>query len=295
MGFRAVCIESRCRCSYSGGYLVVTGETKTTKIHLSEISSLTFCTSSVYVSGYLMSELAKSKIPVVFCDEKCYPVAESLPLYGAHNCSARLVDQLDWTAPAKKRVWQRVVRDKIKAQAEVLHIVGAIADEKVLKSYVEDVRSGDPTNREAAAAGLYFTSLFGPAFNRDQDSELNAALNYGYSILLSKVSREVVSRGYLTQAGINHRGELNQWNLSCDLMEPFRPFVDLVVIQSGLTHFGVDMRRLLIDMMNRTVSFDGGSYKMGSVVSRYVQSCFDALERKIAIDEIEMYSMIHER
>ena len=292
MGFRAVCIESRCRCSYSGGYLVVTSGEVTTKIHLSEIASLTFCTTKVYVSGYLMAELAKCKIPVVFSDEKCFPVAESLPLYGSHNCSARLAHQLEWTVPAKKRVWQKVVRDKIAAQAEVLALFDAGEAALTLRSYADDVRSGDPTNREAAAASLYFSTLFGPSFNRDQESDVNAALNYGYSILLSKVSREVVSRGYITQMGINHRGELNQWNLSCDFMEPFRPFVDLVVIRSGITVFNTEMKRLLIDIMNRSVSYGEGVYKMASVVSLYVQSCFDALERKIAVEDIRMYTML---
>ena len=291
MGFRNVCVESRCRCSYSGGYLVVTGEAVTTKIHLSEIASLTFCTTKVYVSGYLMSELAKNKIPVVFSDEKCFPVAESLPLHGSHNCTARIESQLCWSVPTKKRLWQKIVRDKITAQSEVLLLNDAMKEAEALRSYADDVRSGDPTNREAAAAALYFSALFGQAFSRDQESDLNASLNYGYSILLSKVSREVVSRGYLTQYGINHRGDFNQWNMSCDFMEPFRPFVDLVIIRSGIAFFGTEMRRLLIDIMNHEVRYDDGVYKMGSVVGRYIRGCFDALERKIAPDDIRMYRM----
>lgn len=291
MGFRAVCIESRCRCSYSGGYLVVTGEAETTKIHLSEIASLTFCTTKVYVSGYLMSELAKNKIPVVFTDEKSYPVAESLPLFGSHNCPKRLDEQLAWSVPAKKRLWQKVVRDKIKAQSEVLTKWNFDREATILLQFAEDVRSGDPTNREAAAAGMYFSTLFGKTFNRDQDSDLNACLNYGYSILLSKVSREIVSRGYLTQTGINHRSELNQWNFSCDLMEPFRPFVDQTVLLSGIGTFDKEMRRLLIDITNRTVAYRDGSYKMGSVIGLYIQDCIDSLNRKISAEDIDMYEM----
>lgn len=291
MGFRSVCIESRCRCSYSGGYLVVTGEAATTKIHLSEIASLTFCTTQVYVSGYLMSELAKNKIPVVFSDEKCLPVAEALPLHGSHNCTARIESQMEWTVPAKKRLWQQVVRDKIGAQVQVLRAMDAVRAAHVLEEYADDVRSGDPTNREAAAASQYFSALFGPSFNRDQDSDLNASLNYGYSILLSKVSREIVARGYLTQCGINHRSDFNEWNFPCDLMEPFRPFVDITVIRSEIPCFNTQMRRLLLDIMNREVEYDDGVYKMGSVINRYVQDCFDALDRTIAFDDIKMYTI----
>lgn len=292
MGFRAVCIENRCKCSYQSGYLVVTNADTTTKIHLSEIASLTFCTTQVYVSGYLMSELAKNKIPVIFSDEKCYPVAESLPLYAAHNCSERVASQLEWTVPSKKRVWQKVVQDKIGAQADLLAFDGHDHEAEILRSYRADVKSGDTTNREAAAAVLYFPTLFGEGFNRDQDNVVNASLNYGYSVLLSKVAREIVSRGYLTQTGIFHRGEFNEWNLACDLMEPFRPYVDYLVLYSGVEEFDKEMRRLLINMMSREVSYNGGSYKLGSVVSLYVKDCLDALEKRTYPDDIEMYSIV---
>lgn len=289
MGFRAVVVESRSRCSYKGGYLVVTRGDKTAKLHLSEISSLTLCTTQVYVSAYLLSELAKCKIPVVFSDEKCFPVAESLPLYGAHNCSGRVADQLEWTLPSKKRVWKKVVTDKIGAQADVLDYVGCGCEAEILRGYGSEVKSGDTTNREAAAAALYFKALFGRDFNRDQDTDLNASLNYGYSILLSRVCREVVSRGYLTQQGIGHRGELNQWNLACDLMEPFRPFVDLSVAHSGIDCFSKEMRHMLLDMMSREVSWRDGRYKLGSVISSYVKECLNALNKEAPADDIEMY------
>lgn len=292
MGFRAVCIESRCKCSYKSGYLVVTSADTTTKIHLSEIASLTFCTTQVYVSGYLMSELAKNKIPVTFSDEKCYPVAESLPLYGAHNCSGRAASQLEWSTPSKKRVWQKVVQDKIGAQAELLAFDKHDREATILKGYQADVKSGDTTNREAAAAALYFSTLFGDDFNRDQDNVINASLNYGYSVLLSKVAREITARGYLTQIGINHRGEFNQWNLACDLMEPFRPYVDYLVLYSGIEEFDKEMRRLLINMMSREVTYKDGTYKLGSVVSLYIKDCLDALEKRTYPDDIEMYNII---
>lgn len=291
MGFRAVCIESRCRCSYQGGYLVVTRGDDTTKIHLSEILSLTFSTTQVYVSAYLMSELAKCKIPVVFCDEKRFPVAESLPLHGAHNCLARVTAQLDWSLPSKKRLWQRVVRDKVAMQAMVLQKYGFEREARMLGEYIENVRSGDPTNREAAAASLYFATLFGDGFSRDSDCDINASLNYGYSVLLSRVCRELVAHGCLTHVGICHRGGLNQWNLACDLMEPFRPFVDYLVLASGLASFGPDMRHLLINMMSRMLPYDDGVYKFGSVVSRYVRGCLDVLDRKIDIVDLKCYEM----
>lgn len=292
MGFRAVCIESRCKCSYSGGYLVVTTNEVTTRIHLSEIASITFCTTQAFVSAYLLSELAKAKIPVVFSDEKYLPVAECLPMHGAHNNSARIADQLAWTLPAKKRLWQRIVQDKITLQARVLDLYGDAATAPVLRSYAASVRSGDPDNREAVAAAAYFTALFGAPFNRDMDCPLNYSLDYGYSIILSKVAREIASRGYLTQIGIHHRGSLNPWNLACDFMEPFRPYIDVVIVRTNQDKFDTETRRQLIGIMSDSIDYDGGRYKLGSVIKYYVRDCFDALEKKIDFADIKCYELL---
>lgn len=225
MGFRTVCIESRSRLSYASGYLVVRQSDKDTKVHLGEINLLVIATTQAYVSTYLMSELTKHKIPVVFCDDKSFPIGEYLPLYGSYNSAGRVADQMGWTEPAKKRLWKYVVKHKISRQADMLGYCGHDEEEDVLRNYARSVKSGDTDNREAAAAALYFPTMFGKGFRRDQDIPVNASLNYGYSLLLAKVSREIASRGYLTHVGICHRGELNQWNLACDLMEIGRAHV----------------------------------------------------------------------
>ena len=291
MGFRAVCIESRCKCSYSGGYLVVTKTEATTRIHLSEIASITFCTTQAYVSAYLLSELAKAKIPVVFSDEKYLPVAECLPMHGAHNNSARIADQIEWSRPAKKRLWQRIVKDKILLQARVLELNDLSDAAKVLRGYAENVRSGDPDNREAVAAAVYFATMFGGPFNRDLDCPLNYSLDYGYSIILSKVAREVASRGYLTQIGIHHRGDLNPWNLACDLMEPFRPYIDVVIVRTNQDKFDTETRRQLIGIMSDSIRYDDGMYKLGSVIRYYVRDCLDVLEKKKDPSDVKCYEL----
>lgn len=284
-GFRTVLIESPCRLSYKSGYMVVRKDEETAKIHLSEISSVTLHTQQAYVSAYLMSELAKSKISLVVSDERHNPVGQCLPLYGAHNTTKRISEQLAWGEPIKKRVWQRVVRDKIRQQAALL-ADRDLPEAKVLRSAVEEVRSGDVTNREAHAARVYFQSLFGLGFTRDIDCVTNDALNYGYAVLLSLVNREIVSRGYLTQCGICHRSEYNEFNLACDFMEPFRPVVDRMVDDWVASEFDSDARRMLADLPNKVVSYREGSYKLGSVVSLYVQDCLNALNKKAGIDDI---------
>lgn len=265
--------------------MVVRKDEETAKIHLSEISSVTLHTQQAYVSAYLMSELAKNKISLVISDERHNPVGQYLPLYGAHNTTKRIAEQLAWGEPIKKRVWQKVVREKIRQQASVL-ADRDLSEAKTLKGAVDEVRSGDVTNREAHAARIYFQALFGQGFSRDINCAVNDALNYGYSILLSTVNREIVSRGYLTQCGICHRNEYNEFNFACDLMEPFRPVVDRAVDDWVAGEFDSGARRMLADLPNKVVSYRDGAYKLGSVVSLFVQDCLNALNKKASIDDI---------
>ena len=271
---------------------MVRKEDDAAKVHLSEITTVVLQTNQVFVSAYLMSELAKAKISLVTSDEKHNPVGQYLPLYGAHNTSKRIGEQLEWGEPVKKRVWQRVVRDKIAHQSRLLNARASEPEGEMLARLVEEVRSGDTTNREAHAARVYFPALFGLGFCREAEVPVNAALNYGYGVLLSAVNREIVARGYLTQCGICHRSEFNQFNLSCDLMEPFRPIVDRLVFDNIDGDFTKDDKRLLVDMLNQHIPYRDGSYRVGSVIGLYVQDCLNALNKKLSVDEIEAFDVI---
>ncbi len=292
MAFRNVIIENPCKCTYKGGYMVVREEDKTAKVHLSEISSVVLETNQAFMSAYLMAELAKTKISLVISDEKRNPVGQYLPLYGAHNTSKKVVEQIGWSEPAKKRVWQRVVKDKISHQASILNARAKEEGAERLSELIPEVRSGDATNREGVAARLYFQALFGQDFSRDQDTPLNGALNYGYAILLSAVNREIVARGYMTQVGICHRNEYNQFNFGCDLMEPFRPIVDRLVHDNFEGELDAYMKRILVDMLNTSVGYKDGSYRVSSVISSYVSDCLSALSKRLSVAEIQPFDVV---
>ena len=293
MGFRTIVIEKPCKLSYRGGYMEVRLEDDVQKYHLSEISSIILESTQVYFSAYLASELAKSKILTIFCDKKHLPVGQYLPLYGAHNCSKRIQEQIAWGEVIKKQVWQAVVKYKIDQQANLLSDRN-LENSNVLFGFAKSVKSGDTTNREAQAARVYFSSLFGENFTREIDSPLNAALNYGYSILLAMVSRELSARGYLTQIGICHRNEYNQFNLACDLMEPFRPLVDRVVLDNFEGDFTRDLRLTLLSISTMVIEYKDGVYKVSSVVSLFVQDCLNALNKKIMVDEISSFKVVED-
>lgn len=272
--------------------MVVRKEDDTVKVLLQDVDSITLMTNQVFVSAYLLAEIAKLKISFIVSDEKALPIGQYLPLYGSYKTSQRIPEQISWSEPAKKRVWQRVVQDKISHQADILEARSNDTSAKLLRAASDEVRSGDSTGREAYAAKVYFQSLFGRDFNRDLQCTVNAALDYGYSIILSSVSREIVSRGYLTQLGICHKNEFNQFNLSCDLMEPFRPIIDKLVFDNLGDEFDRNMKLLLIDVLNQQICYRGGSYKVSSVISYYVGDCLAALNRRLSVSEISDFDVL---
>jgi CRISPR-associated endonuclease Cas1 subtype II len=148
-----------------------------------------------------------------------------------------------------------------------------------LDVYIEELQRNDETNREGHAAKVYFDTLFGMSFKRDDGSDLNAALNYGYTVLLSQFNRDIVAYGYLTQLGIKHRNEFNPYNLSSDLMEPFRPLIDKIVRDNIDEGFDGAMKIKLIDVLNQQVVINRSKQYVSNAIAIYVKSVFQAIKK----------------
>lgn len=142
---------------------------------------------------------------------------------------------------------------------------------------MKEITWNDGTNREGHAAKVYFNALFGMDFTRTEDNYINAALNYGYSIILSAFTREIVSNGYITQLGLFHDNMFNQFNLGSDLMEPFRILVDRQVVSMCLDQFEHEEKMQLVNIMNQEIMIDGKIQYVNNAVKIYVRSVFDAL------------------
>lgn len=275
MSWRVVVVSNSAKLDYQMGYLVVRQDT-TTKIHLSEISVLLIETTAVSLTGYLLSELIKKKIKVIFCDEKRNPSSELVPFYGSHDTSMKLRKQIEWSKDAKAAVWTEIVADKIRKQSEVLRLYEK--DEyKMLNHYVEELQFGDSTNREGHAAKVYFNALFGMDFTRTAENSVNAALNYGYGIILSSFNREVAANGYSTQLGLFHDNMFNQFNLGSDLMEPFRPLVDRKVKELHPDKFEHEEKMRILSILNEEVVIGGKREYVNNAIKIYCKSIFDAL------------------
>ena len=268
-------ITKRAKLDLQLNHLVIRND-NVTKVNLSEIAVLLIESTAVSITTSLLAELTKKKIKVIFCDDKRMPSSELVGYYGSHDTSLKYKKQICWTAEMKKLVWSEIVAEKIRKQAEFL-------DEKkkqesvLLNQYINEILPGDESNREGHAAKVYFNALFGMDFSRTLDCNINAALNYGYSIILSSFAREVVSQGYFTQLGVFHDNMFNQFNLACDLMEPFRVLVDRKVVHMDLAEFSSKEKMELVDILNHTVYIDGSREYVSKAMRIYSKSVFDAL------------------
>ena len=275
MSWRTVVISKRAKLDLQLGFLVVRGE-DTVKIHLGEIGLLLIENTAVSLTVSLLAELTKRKVKVIFCDEKRNPSSELIGYYGSHDTSNKVRSQIVWKDKTKEAVWTEIVTEKIRKQKDFLQSLGK-EEANLLSSYLQQITWNDGTNREGHAAKVYFNALFGMEFTRTADNLINAALNYGYAIILSVFNREVVSNGYLTQLGLFHDNMFNQFNLSSDLMEPFRILVDRCVIKMPLLEFGHPEKMQLVNLLNDEVVIDGRTQNVGNAIKIYCKSVFDAL------------------
>lgn len=278
MSWRSVVVSSSAKLDYQMGYLVVRKDI-TQKVHLSEIGLLIIESTAVSLTGALISELVKRKIKVIFCDEKRNPSCELLAYYGAHDTSAKIKKQVAWTSDMKTTVWTEIVSEKIRKQRDNLSYFGRDESE-LLQRYLEEVEFGDTTNREGHAAKVYFNALFGKDFSRTTDCNINAALNYGYSIILSMFNREIVSNGYLTQIGLFHDNMFNSFNLASDLMEPFRVIIDRRVKEMKIETFEKSEKMWLVDTLNDEVKINGRRELVSNAIKIYCKSVLESLEEK---------------
>ena len=279
-------ISSTAKLDYQMGFLVVR-QKDVHKIHINEIAILIVETTSVSLTTALLSELVKKKVKVIFCDEKRNPSSELIPYYGSHDTSVKVKKQIQWTEEFKKSVWTEIVYQKIRKQADFLASVGK-QEADLLYRYLTEIEFGDVTNREGHAAKVYFNALFGKDFTRSSENSVNAALNYGYSLILSAFNREISINGYLTQLGLFHDNMFNPYNLGSDLMEPYRPLVDQMVRTISPQKFDQEEKRLLIQLLQNEVVIAGRNEYIINAIKIYCKSIFDALNDQ-DLSQIKFY------
>ena len=202
-------------------------------IPIEDIGVVVLDNRRITITSGVLEALLENNAAVITCDQRSMPVGLLLPLCGNTTQNERFRDQLEASVPLKKQLWQQTVRQKIQNQAYVLAQVTG-KEEKAMNVWADNVRSGDPDNIEARAAAYYWRYLFPdiPTFVRGREGEPpNNLLNYGYAILRAVIARALVGSGLLPTLGIHHHNRYNAYCLADDIMEPYRPYVDQLVIE----------------------------------------------------------------
>lgn len=222
-------IQKAAKLNLSKGQLRLENDEGEFTLPLEDITALILESPQIALTSALLSECQDKGVAVLTCDKTHTPNGVLLP-FQPHSRQSRVARiQQSWTEPLRKRLWQRVIQTKILNQAVCLDMTVGGEESTRLKAFVDRVGSGDPDNIEAQAARDYWPRLFGPDFRRHGNDSVNAGLNYGYAVVRAFVARSQVAYGLIPAFGIHHDNELNAFNLTDDMMEMFRPFVDHMV------------------------------------------------------------------
>ncbi|MFC0265042.1 type II CRISPR-associated endonuclease Cas1 [Alloscardovia macacae] len=289
MSWRNVFVSKHSKISTKMNHLVILTDDDSYQIPLSDIGNVIIDTTRAAITTYAVAECMEKKIKIVFCDARGIPVGETVP-YAVHgNRVVNIRTQMNWQKSKRDTLWRTIVQEKIAHQAILLKDIEC-ADWGSVYALAEEVQEGDPKNKEAVAAHMYFPRIFTYEFTRSDSSHpINAMLNYGYAVLLSETCRHISALGYLTEIGVHHESEKNPYNLASDLMEPFRPFVDRAV-------YGMDVKELnpktKVELVNLLLEEEPGlPGKLSRSIECFVQSCLRYLaEENCALPSLGFYS-----
>lgn len=276
------------RLSLDRGFLAVTGpDGRLGAVALDDIEAVILSHPAASLTSQIVSALALRGAPLVICGGDFKPSAYVLPVSGYFAQGERVEAQAQASLPTRKRLWADIVRAKIMAQAAALERIGA--DCGAVKALAGRVRTGDGGNLEAVAAQRYFPAMFGAKFIRgDGDNPVNAFLNYGYTVLRAATARAIVAAGLHPSLSIAHHSRGEALRLADDLMEPFRPAVDLLahrLMQNGVSEMTPETKRALAEVLHADYDTDDGASPLSNVLSRLTLSLVQVYlgqQRKLA-------------
>ncbi len=262
-------------------------ETKTVPIE--DIGVIVLENQQITITNGLLEKLINNNVAVINCDKTHMPIGLLMPLNGHTEQSERFKNQINASAPLKKNLWQQTIAAKITNQAGLLKEKSIPC--RKMEIWAKEVTSGDALNHESRAAVFYWANLFGTSdFNRNPEGKApNNLLNYGYAILRGITARAIVSSGMLPTMGIFHRNKYNAYCLADDIMEPYRPYVDLIVThiietEDNIDELTIEIKKQLLDIASIDVVIDGKNSPLMVAMSRTTNSlydCFEGTARKI--------------
>ncbi len=263
---------------------------------IEDIGLIVLDNSQITISQPLLVKLLENNVALITCDARHHPIGTLLTLDGNTLQTQRHKAQVEASQPLKKQLWQQTITTKINNQAKVMGMHSE-AEARHLYNIAKTVKSGDSGNAEARAAVYYWPRIFPEetGFSReDFGRSPNAALNYGYAILRALVARALVGSGLIPTLGIFHRNQYNAFCLADDIMEPYRPAVDLLILKLlgksyELSFLNTDTKTQLLKIPTLDVKIDGQTSPLMNAVTKTTASlvkCFEKTERKLKYPEI---------
>ncbi len=266
-------------------------------IPIEDIGMVVLDNKQITVTHGVMEKLLANNCALITCDSNRMPMGLMLPLSGNTTQTERFKDQIEASVPLKKQLWQQTVEAKIRNQAYLLEKSTSSIVRNML-AWANDVKSGDPDNYEARAAVYYWANLFPKiqGFTRHREGIApNNLLNYGYAVLRAVIARSLVASGLLPTLGIHHRNKYNAYCLADDIMEPYRPFVDSVIIDilkknDDISEISKEHKTLLLNIPVLDVVINGQRSPLMIAVAQTTASlyqCFAGKIRKIKYPSFE--------
>ena len=279
MAFYNIYVANQAHLTVKNDQLVLENSLQKVDYPLEDVNSVMIENLSTNISSYTLFKLAKQGILTFICDQNHLPCGVVLPFCQHYQTLSQIKQQIEIGKPLQKQLWASIIKNKIKNQNEVLNICGGADD---LKPLLKTVLSGDSSNNEAKASLIYFKQLFGKDFARRNVGNINSFLNYGYSIIRGFVARSIAVHGLMPTLGIFHSNQFNQFNLADDIMEIFRPMVDLYV-KVHLTEtldITSDVKIKLFNLINYDVLVGGQLQTVSYAIDLLVQSFCKSLKQK---------------
>lgn len=267
--------------SVSNNQLVMIDENnnKKNKISLNDISAVVIENCHCKISAILQLRLAENNIPIIICNEKHQPEIHSLGLFNHFQITLRINEQIEWSKKKKRKLWIKIVENKIENQKELLKYLEK-SDISIarLESYKENLQKDDVSaeHQEAIASRIYFQELYSNTFKRFDEDGINSALNYGYMILRAIISSKIVAKGFHPSLGLHHKSQFNAYNFSDDIIEIFRPMVDyLVYLYKDILNevkLSKEIRQKILLVAQQKVFFKGKKYNFSQAVDYYLDN-----------------------
>ncbi|WP_443939641.1 type II CRISPR-associated endonuclease Cas1 [Pedobacter sp. MW01-1-1] len=263
------------------------------KVPVEDLGLLMLDHFQITISHQLIQKMMGNNVVVISCDAQHLPHGMMLPLYGHTEHSDRVKHQLEASEPLKKQLWKQTVQNKIENQKEVLRSLGN--DYEPMLEYQQNVKSGDASNMEGIAAQHYWKHLISRDFLRERFGDSpNPFFNFGYAVLRSMVARAIVETGLLPVLGIFHKNKYNPYCLADDLMEPYRPFIDLLVMQWLEVHpeqeeLTKDFKAYILQVATQDVRIDDKTRPLLVAVKMTASSlykCYTGEKRLISYPEL---------